>query len=167
MKISRVVLKVVFIFITVGMVTYNSYDNGYKPMHAPVAKSPIKNGVYEVTGFALNNVQLPITDTLRWKDAIFENGTGSTISGDTLYRHRYGRAYFNFKADSVTHKFNFLKAGDNSVSLGTYDYTLPDTNTVQLTGKNKMGDIVIDLKRTKRHFQLAEKQFHWLSEHNR
>jgi hypothetical protein len=43
--------------------------------------------------------------------------------------------------------------------------SLPDTSSIQ--GKTRQGDVVIDLKRTKRHFQLAERQFHWLSEHNR
>jgi len=166
MKVSRIVLKVLFIILTVGFGFYNSYSY-YRSYHQPAGKTPVKNGVYDVTGYTVNNVQLPLTDTLRWKDAIFENGTGSTISGDTLYRHRYGRAYFNFKVDTATHKFSFLKAGDNSVTLGNYDYTLPDTSSIQLTGKTKAGDIVINLKRTKRHFQLAERQFHWLSEHNR
>jgi hypothetical protein len=166
MKVSRIVLKVLFIILTVGMGFYQSYS-GYKQNHQPAAKTAIKDGVYEVTGYAVNNIQLPMTDTLRWKDAIFENGTGSTVSADTSFRHRYGRAYFGFKTDSATHKFSLTKPGDGSVLLGEFDYTMPDTSTIQLSGKNRMGDVVINLKRTNRHFQLAERQFHWLSEKNR
>jgi hypothetical protein len=136
-------------------------------MHAPAAKTQIKNGVYEVTGYAVNNVQLAPTDTLRWKDAIFENETGSTVVADTSFRPRYGRAYFGFKADSTRHKFTVTKALDAKAVIYNFDYTLPDTNLIRLTGKTRQGNVVIDLKRTKRHFQLAERQFHWLSEHNR
>jgi len=167
MKISRIVLKVIFIVATVGMVTFNSYHNGYKPRHAPVAKSPIRNGIYEVTGYAVNNVQLSPTDSLRWKDAIFENGIGSTVVDDTSFRPKYGRVYFGFRADSTQHKVTITNALDRSVVTYNFDYTLTDTSSIRLTGKTRQGDIVIELKRTKRHFQLAEKQFHWLSEHNR
>jgi len=166
MKISRIVLKVLFIILTVGTGVYGSYGQ-YKSQHAPIAKTQIKNGVYEVTGYAVNNVQLSAKDSLRWKDAIFENGTGSTIVADTSFRPRYGRAYFGFKTDSTQHKITITKALDGSVVIYNFDYVRPDTSTIRLTGKTPQGDVVIDLKRTNRHFQLAERQFHWLSEHNR
>jgi hypothetical protein len=43
----------------------------------------------------------------------------------------------------------------------------PDTNTLRLWGKQQQDSLYVELKRTQRHFQLAEKQFHWLSEYNR
>ena len=165
MRISRIVLKLLFIVIAVGFQINN--DWGYfKLVHKEVKQQAIKNGVYEVTGYSANNTQLLPTDSLRWKDAVFENGTGSTIVADTSFRLRYGRAYFGFKADSAQHKITIIKSLDGSV-IYNFDYVLPDTSSVRLTGKTRQGDVVINLKRTKRHFQLAEKQFHWLSEHNR
>jgi len=165
MRISRIVLKLLFIVIAVGFQINN--DWGYfKLVHKEVKQQAIKNGVYEVTGYSANNTQLLLTDSLRWKDAVFENGTGSTIVADTSFRLRYGRAYFGFKADSAQHKITIIKSLDGSV-IYNFDYVLPDTSSVRLTGKTRQGDVVINLKRTKRHFQLAEKQFHWLSEHNR
>lgn len=165
MRISRIVLKLVFIVIAVGFQINN--DWGYfKSVHKEVKQQAIKNGVYEVTGYSVNNTQLLPTDSMRWKDAVFENGTGSTVVADTSFRLRYGRAYFGFKADSAQHKITITKSLDGSV-IYNFDYVLPDTGSVRLTGKTRQGDVVIDLKRTKRYFQLAEKQFHWLSEHNR
>ncbi len=165
MKVSRVVLKILFIILTVGVGFYQSYAQ-YKEYHAPAAKTQIKNGVYEVTGYSVNNVQLPLSDTSRWKDAIFENNSGSTVVTDTSFRQRYGRAYFGMKADSTTHKLSIIKPFGSNV-IYNFDYTLPDTNTVHLSGKTRQGNVVIDLKRTNRHFQLSERQFHWLSEKNR
>jgi hypothetical protein len=45
-------------------------------------------------------------------------------------------------------------------------YTLPDTSTIQLRGNDGLTNISIDLKRTRRHFQLSEHQFHWVIDHN-
>jgi hypothetical protein len=38
---------------------------------------------------------------------------------------------------------------------------------IRLWGKIRNDSIYAELKRSNRHFQLAEKQFHWLSEYNR
>ena len=46
-------------------------------------------------------------------------------------------------------------------------YQVIDSNTIQLWGRQKNDSLFIELKRYNRHFQLADKQFHWLSEANR
>jgi hypothetical protein len=166
MKVTRVILKVLFVILYVGLPFYQSYGQ-YSAQNKPVPKSPVKNGVYDVTSFTANNLQLLNTDTLRWKDAIFENGTGSTIVADTSFRQRYGRAYFGFNVDTGKHLFTITKLLDPKVVIYAFEYSLPDSNTIQLKGKLRQSDVVIDLKRTNRHFQLAERQFHWVSEHNR
>jgi hypothetical protein len=50
-------------------------------------------------------------------------------------------------------------------AIWNFNYVLPDTNTIELSGKRGSDILFIQLKRTRRHFQLAEKQFHWLTEH--
>jgi hypothetical protein len=71
----------------------------------------------------------------------------------------------------VKHVINFKKLQtDSAMYIGiilTMHYQLPDSNTIQLWGKEKNDSLYVLLKRSNRRFQLAEKQFHWLSEYNR
>jgi len=46
-------------------------------------------------------------------------------------------------------------------------FEMPDSNTILLSGLIRKDTVFAALKKTNRHFQLAEKQFHWLSEYNR
>jgi hypothetical protein len=46
-------------------------------------------------------------------------------------------------------------------------YEVPDTNTIRFWTKVRNDSLFVELTRTNRHFQLAERQFHWLSEYNR
>ena len=168
MRISRWVLKGVFVVIAVILPLKNYYDY-YKSANAPAAKQPIKNGVYTVTAFVVNqdSAALSPTDSLRWRDLIFEDGTGSMQTSDTAFRHRYNRAYFSYMLDSASHTLGFKKRYDDSLPMIRFRFSEPDTNTIRLWGKQKQDSLYVELKRTNRHFQLAEKQFHWLSEYNR
>jgi hypothetical protein len=46
-------------------------------------------------------------------------------------------------------------------------YEMPDTNTIRLRAAIRGDSVDVELARTPRHFQLTERQFHWLSEDNR
>jgi hypothetical protein len=109
-----------------------------------------------------------ITDSVRWQNVIFEkNGTGSIKTADTLFRRRYGRGYFVYKADTIKHTMEFKKLTADNIAIMTLNYQMPDSNTILLFGKKQNDTLFIQLKKSNRHFQLAEKQFHWLSEANR
>lgn len=54
-----------------------------------------------------------------------------------------------------------------SLPLFKLTYEIPDSNTIRLYGMIRKDSMFAELKRTSRHFQLAERQFHWLSEYNR
>lgn len=168
MRIIRLALKIVFIIIAVIM-PFSNYWDYYKSDHKPPAPQPVKNGVYTVQVFARNydSTALAPTDSLRWRDLVLENGTGSMQTSDTLFRHRYNRAYFSYGLDSTTHTLGFKKRYDDSLFVLQFRFEMPDSNTLRLWGKQKQDSLYIELKRTQRHFQLAEKQFHWLSEANR
>jgi hypothetical protein len=86
---------------------------------------------------------------------------------DTLFRKRYNRAYFNYEVDTVKHLMNFKKRYNDSTFIFSMRYEIPDSNTVKLWTKIRKDSLHIVLKKSKRHFQLAERQFHWLSEDNR
>ena len=107
------------------------------------------------------------SEFLRWQDIIFENGFGSIKTTDSLFRKRYGRAYFNYKIDSLKHSLEFTKSFGDTSSLLSMRYEIPDSNTVWLWVKLRNDSLFIVLRKTNRHFQLTERQFHWLSESNR
>ncbi|MGZ3835612.1 MAG: hypothetical protein ACXVB0_19000, partial [Mucilaginibacter sp.] len=114
MRITRIMLKIVFIIIAIGMQIKGDIDY-YKDMHKPVAKQPVKNGVYEVTTFEVNKKSIPLSlsDSMRWQDVIFENGYGSVKSADTSFRQRYRRGYFAYSADKkAPHILQFKKQPD-------------------------------------------------------
>jgi hypothetical protein len=46
-------------------------------------------------------------------------------------------------------------------------YEVPDTAVIRFHAKIRDDSIHVELARVARHFQLTERQFHWLSEYNR
>lgn len=168
MRITRTVLKTIFILVAVGWVFYESYD-WYRQTNNNEEPKPLKRGVYDVAVFAVNRDTLPplLTDTVRWQDLIMDNARMGTIkTSDTAFRrHIYRRAYFSFASDPAKQTISFKNfTGDTIVS---FRYEIADSNTLRLWGRKNSDSLYLVLKRSNRHFQLAEKQFHWLSESNR
>ncbi len=168
MRITRIVVKLIFIGVMVGLPFYQTYER-YKQFNASPAKSPISLGVYDVETFVRNRDTIPplLTDTLRWHDIIFENGFGTVNSHDTLFRKRYNRGYFNYVVDSTKKTLGFKKGFADTAFTYFFTYEIPDKNSIFLTGAAGKDSLFIVLRKSKRHFQLAERQFHWLSESNR
>ncbi len=168
MRITRVVLKTVFIGVAVVWFFYTTLDR-YKQFHATPPPGPIAQGIYDVETYILNRDTIPplITDTLRWQDMIFENNFGSIKTSDTLFWIRYRRGYFNYKVDEAYRTIEFRRPGTDPRFIFSLDYKVPDSNTVLLWGKVGNDSLFVTLKKSKRHFQLTERQFHWLSETNR
>ncbi len=90
---------------------------------------------------------------------------------NTTFRQLYKRGYFNFKTDTASHIINFKKGKqDRTMFTGTIlslHYQIPDSNTIQLWGKRKNDSLYVLLKKSNQHFQLDEKQFHWLTDYPR
>ena len=167
MRITRVIIKVAIVLLLCKSFYENmQYAREYKLV---TNHKDFKPGMYDVTKYVVNKDTLPalITDTLRWKDLIIENnGMGSINTGDTSFRRRYGRGYFAFDVDTLQPIINFKKR-QGEPNIFSLHYQLPDSNTIQLWGTQQNDSLFIELKRSARHFQLAERQFHWLSEANR
>ncbi|MEO6541788.1 MAG: hypothetical protein ABIN74_12370, partial [Ferruginibacter sp.] len=165
MRVTRIIIKLAIIFL-LGKSFYENLQYFNKVKQATAHKD-FKPGVYDVTKYVVNKDTLPalITDTIRWKDLIIENNElGSINTSDTMFKRRYGRGYFIFTVDTLQPVINFEKNGQPFLSM---HYRLSDSTTIQLWGKNRNDSVFIELKKSARHFQLAEKQFHWLSEANR
>ena len=165
MRVTRIVLKLGIIFI-IGK-GISELPKMYKMYVNKTDLKPVKSGVYDVVKFVVNKDTLPplLTDTLRWQDVIFEKGgNGSIKTSDTSFRRRYGRGYFYYTSDTISHTLYFHKNPKDSFAMS---FQMPDSNTILLNGKKQNDSLYVELRKSNRHFQLAEKQFHWLSEANR
>ena len=80
---------------------------------------------------------------------------------------RYHRGYFSFTVDSMDNMLRMKKSQTDSIYFGIFKFQLPDSNSLELEGWYKSDTVKMKLTRMPRHFQLKEKQFHWLSEYNR
>ncbi len=106
-----------------------------------------------------------LPDSLRWKEVIFKNTpAGSVLTTDTLLRQCYRRGYFSCALDPAHRTIAFKKWLLIPWCILRYTYVQPGTNHVVLRGKISNDSVLIALKRQRRHYQLAERQFHWLSE---
>ncbi len=169
MRIGRVVLKLVFIGLFVVMSFINARSR-YRNMQNSVDHSPIKAGIYDVITYAVNKDTIPslVTDTTRWRDVIFEKGEwGSVGTTDTLFRQRYRRGYFNTSYDTLKKTIDFKKTANAENAILKFRYQLMGDTLIVLSGSRNKDSLYVVLKKSNRHFQLAEKQFHWISEANR
>jgi hypothetical protein len=123
-----------------------------------------------VISFAVNRDTVPplISDTLRWRDIIFDRfGNGSVGSTDTSFRQRYRRGYFYFVVDTASRQLVLKKSGSAKDSLCSFRYQQAAVGEFILSGHQRKDSLYVRIRKSNRHFQLTEKQFHWFSEANR
>jgi len=161
-------------FLVYGMVVVpfrNSWTR-YQSLASQNDAAPFAVGVYDVRTFVLNGDTIPplTTDSIRWKDVIFDSGTSGSIgTRDTLFWQRYGRGYFRFAVneDAGTATVWKTSAALDRTDLFDMRYEQPDSATIRIWVAVRGDSVYAELVRSNRHFQLAERQFHWLSEYNR
>lgn len=170
-RISRIGLKLLFIVVIIILPFIESkkeYDR-WNEADTKVT-TPIRIGHYDVIKFAINKdtIAQNVTDTIRWENMIFDfNGQGSLISTDTIFRKRYGRAYFSYTMDSVKQELLFKKFHNDSLPQFALHYTFLDSITLLLKGKIRNDSVFIHLRKNSKQYKLAEKQFHWVTEYIR
>ena len=172
LRITRVVLKLAFILVIVILPVKDSLS-WYKQSQIRKEIKPIKEGIYEVKEFVRNNDTITYSygDSLSWQDVIFEgNGIGSIKTTDTMFWQRYRRGYFTYSTDTINNIIAFVRYNNftgEKLPLFNLKYEMPDSNSISLSGAIRGDSVFIELKKINRHFQLTEKQFHWVSEYNR
>ena len=144
----------------------------YAVVTNPPKGVPFATSIYDVKQYVFNGkiIEPLLADTMRWRDVIFDtNGSGSVGTKDHLFWQRYGRGYFRFNADTTQKTAVVWKtsAALDSTYLFSLRYEVPDSSTIKLWAVIHNDSIYAELVRSPRHFQLAERQFHWLSEYNR
>ena len=162
-RVGYIALKGIFIVLFGLMPLYQAYQNSRPSANEQSTEPKLKAGFYEVADF---RADLP--DSLRWQNVVFEDGPmGSILTTDTLFRQRYRRGYFGYALDSAQQTISFKKFASDTTFLFTLHIDRPDTNQLILRGLFRGDSLKVALRRTNRHYQLAERQFHWLSEANR
>jgi len=160
---------VYFLLVAPFITSWRRYD---AIAQTPPAR-PFAAGVYDVRHFVLNGDTLRPGDQrgARWRDVIIDNaGQGSIGTTDSLFWQRYGRGYFRYRADSSSGTVAVWKTSTipgDSTWLFTMRYEVPDSTRIRWWARVRNDSLHVELVRTPRHFQLAERQFHWLSEYNR
>ena len=145
----------------------------YQLAKQPPPPGPFVAGVYDVRSYVVNRDTIPLTstDSLRWRDVIIDsNAAGSVGSRDPVFWQRYRRGYFRYKADTASRTAAVWKTSTipgDSTFMFTMRYEVPDSTTLRFIAPIRGDTVRVDLVRVPRHFQLAERQFHWLSEYNR
>lgn len=165
---GRWILKGVFVIFFVLKPVVDYWEVYQQEQHKPI---PIPfYGIYDVKHFVIaGDTIIPApTDSLLWKDIIFDrNGQGSIQTTDTLFRQRYRRGYFSYETDTTTNALRIKRVATDSTSLYSFFYQVDSTGNVALYAKDRNDSLTIKLIKSRRHFQLTERQFHWLSEYNR
>jgi hypothetical protein len=170
-RIARQVVKLVIIVMIFVMPFRDSWKRAQDAMK-PVVAIPLPVGVYEVRRFVLKGDTIPAlaADTVRWRDVIIDNARGGSVgSTDTLFWQRYRRGYFRFHADTAKHTLAVWRTSvrQDSAPVFTARYMLHDSTSASLWTTLRGDSLYVELVRSSRHFQLAERQFHWVSEYNR
>lgn len=170
-RYARIAAKAVLIYLILVAPFYSGWQ-GYKARARVARAVPLPAGVYEVRRFVVNGDTIPYTfgDTIRWRDVIIDNALqGSIGTTDSLFWQRYRRGHFRFKADTAKHTLAVWKTNAvfDSTFVFTARYESPDSNSARLWTKIRGDSVYAELVRAPRHFQLSERQFHWLSESNR
>lgn len=168
-KISRIVFKLGFV-VLFAILPFNNTWSRYKEENKEEESTPIPIGVYNIKSLVKNRdtLRIALHDDMAWKDFIFDTGgLGSINTRDSLFRQRYGRGYFNYQPDSASQTLQFKKFASDSTALFTMNYKFANDNTMLLWGLVGADSLRFELQKSDRHFQLAERQFHWISESNR
>ena len=145
----------------------------YKAQNSPAAPGAFRAGFYDVRRYVVDHDTIAVSsaDTLRWRDVIIDNaGTGSINTADQVFWQRYRRGYFRYKTNPATQTATVWKTSTvprDSTFLFTMRYEIPDSNTIRFHTVIRGDSLHVEMVRVPRHFQLAERQFHWLSEYNR
>lgn len=167
----RVAAKAAIVILILVLPAYASWQSA-RAAARPVSAIPLPVGVYDVRLFVVNGDTVPplSADTLRWRDLIIDNARqGSVGTTDALFWQRYRRGHFRYAADTASRTLAVWRTSFllDSTHAFTARYDLPDRETARLWTTIRGDSVYVELVRSDRRFQLAERQFHWLSEWNR
>lgn len=162
--ISQIV-KVVAVIAASGFMIFNGLRS-QRMTYGDASPKPALYGIYEVEYFVVNNDTLSpnLTDTIRWKNLIFEKGKAVNIfkmnSSDWGHLLRY-RA----ETDTIKKEISFYSYSD-STQIGKLKYCSPDGLHYTFKGTFKNDTIKMNTRRTdEKDYPLTNKGFNWINEY--
>ena len=171
-RAARIAAKAVMILLILVMPSYSTWQRA-RASAVQVTAVPLTAGVYDVRHFVVKGDTIPmrLSDTTRWRDIIIDNPTqGSVGTTDTLFWQRYRRGHFRYSADTARRTLvglAHLVPARQHARPSPRATNCPTRSTARLWTTIRGDSVYVELVRTDRRFQLAERQFHWLSEWNR
>jgi hypothetical protein len=165
-KISRVILKCLFVLLTIILPLFR-ITKAYNQIKHPPQTTSIPIGYYDVLKFAVNKDTLApkVADSTRWENMIFDRGgEGSMISSDTLFEKMNGRTFFHYSEDTAKHQLLFKKSQADTIILSKMNFIRPDSMNLILKGKIRNDSIYLHLRKNNKEYRLTQRPFNWLSE---
>ncbi len=168
-KAIRIVFKTIFLILFMILPTREAFNWSNRVAESG-SNLPFYTGQYLIDSYVLNGdtVLISASDNKLWHDLILDKGqTGSIQTTDSLFVNRYGRGYFIYKMDSNIQRISFTKSASDSTILFSLNCSFSDSSALHLWGNVRSDSVDYRFVKSNRHFQLTERQFHWISESNR
>lgn len=159
----RVLLKIAFILIFFAVPAYENYQtflNGgvYGPNNG------VLSGIYQVEEFRKNNHPLSESDTLMWRNVVFERSASGSIAYGTVNSPllRYGRDYFTYQPDTIQRSMAVHFRNDTTRNFVLY-YTQATDSRLILQGKMQKDSLYIVLHKKANPDRLETHPIHLVS----
>jgi hypothetical protein len=168
-NLVRFSAKVLFILLFMLLPAWEAWSRYQRIINMNLNMPPYA-GYYKLDRLLLNGDAVPVNqyDANIWKDLILDKGNmGSIQSTNTSFNQRYGRGYFGYSIDSLSQQISFTRSAFDTTRLFILKFKFSDSVRLQLWGKVHDDSVNYSFIKSKRHFQLTEQQFHWISEANR
>jgi hypothetical protein len=165
-KISKwvlVILKVSF-FLIFFIVPF--YEN-YQSFLSRGVNNPDKGvlyGMYQVEEFRKNNLLLPISDTLVWRNVVFEKTSSGSIGygAENSSTLRYGRDYFTYQPDTIQKTISVKFRSDTTRNFMLY-YNQQESSRLILQGKKGDDSLYVVLQMKAAPYRLEAHPIHLVS----
>lgn len=165
MLVGKLILKLTFIVLAIEVSTVQTKE--LSDYYTQTSYEAFRPSLYEVHQHNLNGSTLPLSDSKRWKDVALDGKrSGSVNTTDTAFDLLYGRRYFVYDVDTQQHLVELRRQSDDRL-VASLQYLQADSKKIELSGLYNNDTIQVTLSRSRHNYQLAERQFHWLSEANR
>ena len=166
-RITRIVLKSLFVFYAVGYVGY-IYMGNVRAYYRPYPKSPLY-GIYNVETFAVNNDTIPpmAADTTRWRKVVI-------YSSDNLqlYKMNDTISWRSCIIDTLAKTLIINQPGKNEGYHMSYATEGKDIVILRARIESRLrfirpfDSLYIKLRRTDEHdLLLMNRGFHWINEY--
>jgi uncharacterized membrane protein YphA (DoxX/SURF4 family) len=160
LKVSRLVLKVLFIVVIGG---YQFYESWQRVQYKEAPKTAIY-GPYQVEKFERNGISNP-SDTLRWQEVFIDRrGTYNIlfVTNEDGLRKRV-----DFDRDPKNHRIfitDYTKAVTDTNHYA-FEYVQADSSSLFIKGKLKDDSLKVSMKKMNMSkFLLPSRGFHWINE---